>query len=115
MPYPYEGQRRKVFFYYRQVAGNPPAAPLGPHDCEDVHVRIRPIRLSTAEREESLPLSKSLKLPARCDNRNAHDNKDDSNDDDGINTGGDRGDDGMHPTFPITQNNGEGGEVQPVY
>jgi hypothetical protein len=49
MPCPYERQQRKVSFYYRQVAGKPPAASLGPFDCEDVHVRVMPIRLSTAE------------------------------------------------------------------
>ena len=52
----YEGKKRKVFFYYRQVAGKLPASPSGPHDCKDVHIRVGPIRLSTAEREESLPL-----------------------------------------------------------
>ena len=40
----HSGQRRKVSFYYRQVAGKPPTAPSGPHDCEDVHVMVRPIR-----------------------------------------------------------------------
>ena len=58
MPCPYHsGQRRKVSFYYRQVKGKPPASPSGPHDCEDVHVRARPIRLSTAERAVTQPLS----------------------------------------------------------
>ena len=50
---PYDsGQRRTVSFFYKQVAGKPPAAPSGPvlQDCEDVHVRARLIRLSTAER-----------------------------------------------------------------
>ena len=55
---PYEsGQPRKVSFFYRQMAGKLPAAPSGPHDCEDVHVRARPIRLSTAYCEVIRPLS----------------------------------------------------------
>lgn len=49
MPCLYEGKKRKVFFYYRQVAGKLPASPSGPHDCEDVHIRVGPIRLSTVE------------------------------------------------------------------
>ena len=49
MPCLCEGKKRKAFFYYRQVAGKPPASPSGPHDCEDVHIRVRPIRLSMAE------------------------------------------------------------------
>jgi hypothetical protein len=43
--------------FYRQVAGKPPAAPSGPHDCEDVHVRARPIRLSTSDCKVTQPLS----------------------------------------------------------
>jgi hypothetical protein len=39
------------------VNGKPPAAPSGPHDCKDKHVRPRPIRLSTAERDVTPPLS----------------------------------------------------------
>ena len=58
MPCPYDsGKRRQVFFYYRQVAGKPPAAPFGPHDCKDVHVRDIPIRPSTAEREVTQSLT----------------------------------------------------------
>ncbi len=59
-----------------------------------------------------MPLSKLPHPTSRCDNRTAHDIKDNCDNNDGINIGSDRGDDGMHPTFfPITQNNGEGGEV----
>jgi hypothetical protein len=59
------------------VKGKPPAAPSGPHDCEDVHVRARPIRLSTAECKEAQPLSTLLESTAqRPDNHRAHDNKD---------------------------------------
>jgi hypothetical protein len=50
----YKGKKRKLFFYYRHVAGKPQASHLRPHDCKDVHVRVRPIRLSTAEQEELL-------------------------------------------------------------
>jgi len=77
-----------------------------------VHVRVRPIRLLTVEREEPLPLSKFIQSTPCHDNRSAHDNKDDCNDDNGINIGGDDSrKDGMHTTFPISQNNEEGGEV----
>jgi hypothetical protein len=97
MPCPYDSnQRRRVSFYYRQVAGKPPAAPLDSRDCEAVHVRVRPVRLLTAEREESLPLLKLLQSTAHCDNRN--------NDSDG-------GDNVMHPKFTIYQNNDEGGDI----
>ncbi len=86
MPCPYDsGKRKKVSFYYRQVAGKPPPAPSGPLDCEDGHVRVRPIRLSAAEREESLPLSNLPESNALSIKRNARDNKDDSDDDDGLN------------------------------
>ncbi len=47
-------------FYYWQVSGKPPAAPSGLHDCEDVHVGVRLIRLLTAEREDLLPLPNLL-------------------------------------------------------
>jgi len=74
----YEVKKRKVFFYCRQVAGKPPASPSGPHDCEDVHIRVGPIRLSTAEREESLPLHDLQQLQskstARRDNHNVGNN-----------------------------------------
>ena len=77
-----------------------------------MHVRVRPIRLLTVEREEPLPLSKLIQSTPCHDNRSAHDNKDDCNDDNGINIGGDNSrKDGMHTTFPISQNNEEGGEV----
>ena len=54
---PYDsGKRRRVSYFYRQVAGKPPAAPSGPHDCNDEHVRPRPLSLSTAEHEMTPPL-----------------------------------------------------------
>ena len=103
MPCPYEGQRRKVFFYYWQVAEKPPAAPSGPHDCEEVHGRVRLIRQSMAEREESLPLSNLIQSTPCCNNRGTHDNKDDCDDNNGINIGSNDGrKDGMRTTFPIT-------------
>ena len=88
MPCPYHlGQRRKVSFYYRQVAGKPPASPLGPHDCKDVHVRVRPIRLSTVEQEELLPVQDLQQLQskstARRDNHNVGDNGNVCDDDKG--------------------------------
>ena len=49
-------------FYHWQVRGKPPSAPLGPYDCEDVHVWARPIRPLMAEQEESLPLHNLLQL-----------------------------------------------------
>jgi len=97
MPCLYEGKKRKVFFYYRQVKGKPPASPSGPHDCEDVHVRARPIRLSTAERAVTQPLSV---LPQSTDqqcpenHRIDHGENEENSNDDGRNennTGGNRG------------------------
>jgi len=56
-----------------------------------------------AKREESLPLSNSIQSTPCCDNCGAHDNKDDCDDNDGINIGSNKGrKDGMHATFPIT-------------
>ncbi len=43
MPCLYEGKRGRLFFYYRHVTGKPPASPSGPHDCKDVHIRVRPL------------------------------------------------------------------------
>ncbi len=82
-------------FYYWQVSGKPPAAPSGPHDCEDVHVRVRPIRLSTAKREKLLPLPNLIQSTAHADNHRAHacDNKDNYNG--GNHIDGNRGDDGQ--------------------
>jgi hypothetical protein len=79
MSCPYNsGKQGKVFFYYWQVSGKPLAAPSGPHDCEDVHVRVRPIRLSTTKQEDSLPLPNLLQSTA---NHRAHarDNKENCN------------------------------------
>jgi hypothetical protein len=51
MSCPYDsGQRRNVSFFYRQVAGKPLAAPSGPNDYKDVHVRVWPMRLSTVDK-----------------------------------------------------------------
>jgi hypothetical protein len=47
------------------VKGKPSASPSGPHDCKDVHVRVRLIRLSMAEREESLPLHDLQQLQSK--------------------------------------------------
>ncbi len=61
------------------MKGKPPAASSGLHDCdcEDVHVRARPIRLSTAERKETQPSSTLLESTAQHpDNLRAHDSKD---------------------------------------
>ena len=91
------GQRRRVSFYYRQVKGKPPAAPSGPHDCEDVHVRPRPIRLSTAECAVTQPLSiLPRSTDQQCPEKHRIDhgeNKENSNDNgrNENNTGGNRG------------------------
>jgi hypothetical protein len=81
---PYDsGQRRTVSYFYRQVAGKPPAAPSGPHDCKDVHVRARPIRLSTAEHEVTQSLTTTAKLQStdqRPNNHIDHGNGDNPND-----------------------------------
>jgi hypothetical protein len=78
-----------VTFFNRQVAGKPPAAPSGPHDCKDVHVRAGPIRLSTAEREVTLPLSILLQsTDQRPNNRSDHGNTDNPNDGNENNAGG---------------------------
>jgi hypothetical protein len=78
--------------YYRQVAGKPPAAPSGPHDCVDINVRARPIRLSTAEPEVTQPLSI---LPQSTDqrpkNHSDHGNKDKPNDGNKNNASGNGG------------------------
>ena len=80
MPCLYEGIKRKVFFYYRQVAGEP-------HDCKYVHIRVGPIGLSTAEQEESPPLHDLQQLQskstARCDSHNVGDNGNVCDDDKG--------------------------------
>ena len=93
MPCPYDsGKRREVSFYYRQVAGKPPTAPLGPHDCEDVHVRARPIRLSTAEREVTRPLSiMPQSTDQRPNNRSDYGNKDNPNEGNKNSAGGNEG------------------------
>jgi hypothetical protein len=76
---PYDsGKRRRVSYFYRQVAGKPPAAPSGPHDCKDVHVRDRPIRLSTAEREVTQSLT-ITNMPQSTDHRPNNDNDDNDN------------------------------------
>jgi len=57
---PYDsGQRRRVSYFYRQVAGKPPSAPSGPHHCKDKHVEAMPISLSTAEERE---MTQSLRI-----------------------------------------------------
>ncbi len=57
---PYDsGQRRRVSYFYRQVAGKPPSAPSGPHHWKDKHVEAMPIRLSTAEERE---MTQSLRI-----------------------------------------------------
>ena len=87
MPCLYKGKKRKVFFYYRQVAGKPPASPSGPHDCKDVHIRAGPMRLSTAEQEELLPLHDLQQLQSKStawrDNHNVGDNGNVCDDDKG--------------------------------
>ena len=90
------GQWRRVSFYYRQVKGKPPAAPSGPHDCEDVHVRARPIRLSTAERAVTQPLSVLSQSTVQCpeNHRIDHGGNEDNSNDNGHNennTGGNGG------------------------
>ena len=74
MPCLYKGKKRKVFFYYTHVAGKPPASPLGPRDCKDLHVRVRQIRLSMAEQEELLPLHDLLKGNTNDNNNYNNDN-----------------------------------------
>jgi len=78
------------------VKGKPPAAPSGPHDCEDVHVRARPIRLSTAERAVTQPLSVLSQSTVQCpeNHRIDHGGNEDNSNDDGHNennTGGNGG------------------------
>ncbi len=66
----------KLRYLARYFPANIPWPMTGPHDCEDVHVWVRSVRLLTAKQEESLSLSKkSQSTPCR-------DNKDNCDDDD---------------------------------
>ena len=78
---PYDSaQRRKVLFYYRQVLGKPPTLPKKLHDCKDVHVIARPIRVSMAEREVVQPLLIILQSTDHCPNNlSDHGNEDKPN------------------------------------
>ena len=90
---PYDsGQQRRVSYFYRQVAGKPPAAPKRPHDCKDVHVRDWPIRLSTAECEVTRPLSIMPQSTDHCpSNLSDHGNEVNRNGGNENNAGGSRG------------------------
>jgi hypothetical protein len=82
-----------VSFYYRQVKEKSPATPLGPHDCEDLHVRARSVRLSTSEHEVTQALS--ILRPQSTDqrpNKHGDDGKGgNQNDSDKNNTGNNGG------------------------
>ncbi len=92
MPCLYESKKRMVFFYYRHVAGKPPASLLGPHDCVDVHGRASLIRLSTAKRKMTQPLSiLPQSTDQRPNNRSDHGNKDNPNDGNKNKSGGNGG------------------------
>ena len=100
---PYDsGQRRDVSYFYRQVDGKPPAAPSGPHNCKDVHVRARPIRLSTAERDVTRPLS----IMPQSTDHGIEGNQNDGNENNACSNGGgggeEEGGDNLGPIAVVT-------------
>jgi hypothetical protein len=84
---------------------------------EDVHIRVGPIRLSTAEREESLPLhvlqQLQSKSTARRDNHNVGDNGNVCNDDKGHRDNSERN--GIGGDGDAMYDDGQKAQNKPVY